>query len=189
MTEKLKMLRDINEPDPRMIRRVLNPDGTSALEAYPLDRHYKYISELKLISAVPESIRTHYDIGRNMLLYSWHVYSFYQGATLHTYSSIEYALRERFNNTDLNPRLGLKRLLEYAVTWGALKISSFENDKLFMHHYRAISMRNTLPHDYCMQLVHNIPKLRNRLAHGSYQLMPFDYGTISLCRSIINQLY
>jgi len=56
------------------------------------DRH-EAIKQLELSSAVPETIRVHYDTARNAYLYAWHVYRFHVVAEHQALASLELALR------------------------------------------------------------------------------------------------
>src|SRR3990167_9584327 len=61
-----------------------------------LEDQYGAVTSLVLHDGVPEDIRIQFETSKNLYLYSWFVYRFYPVAQHHSYTCLELALRERF---------------------------------------------------------------------------------------------
>lgn len=69
-------------------------DATGIRPVTLADR-YEDIQSFELNSAVPHSIRVHFETAKNLYLYSWFVYRFFPVAEQQALASLEFALRER----------------------------------------------------------------------------------------------
>lgn len=100
---------------------------------YSLEDHYNEIQNCCLHNCVPIKIHKHFDTARNLYLYSWIVYRFYPVAERHAYTSLEFALREKFadkirekSKDHKNKKFfSLKFLLKYAIEQGYIKNEDF----------------------------------------------------------------
>ncbi len=164
-----------------------------------LDDHYSRINAFSLNEAVPEKIQIHFEVAKNLLLYSWFVYRFIAAAEMHAYATAEYALRQRIGST-VGKKAGLKKLLEKAVSSGLVEDDGFEHyirlrqravefDAIAQEIRAGVITEPIDPQSYARTLVEVIPQLRNDLAHGGDNLGYGTYLTFSLCRDLINQLF
>lgn len=135
---------------------------TGATRPMDITDLHRLVSPLQLGGFVPPEIREQFDKARNAFLYSWFAYDLATLAEQQTYAVIEMALRERLaaDKSAVPNRSGLARLLKVAITRGWLAPAEFDTG--------GINLLNVLP------------ILRNELAHGSTNLMP--YGTPDILR-------
>lgn len=93
--DHLKSLEDIYNPDPRngIFARHFGAPGSSA---QAIDMHYADVDAIKLAPSVPEVIRVQFETSKNLYLYAWFVYRFYNVAEHHALTCLELGLRERF---------------------------------------------------------------------------------------------
>ncbi|AQT67188.1 hypothetical protein STSP2_00331 [Anaerohalosphaera lusitana] len=175
MDEKLKKYQEIHEPDFRSTVWV-RIDRNSEVEKHETLRNlYDDIALIELSSDVPDKIKSQFNIARNLGLYTWYCYSFHQICELKAFSSLEFALREKF----AVKRPGLKKLLKRAVSEGVL------TDSCFSH----VEIKDKNSTSYCERLIDVIPALRNDLAHGSMTLHHHSIVTLRKCADMINGLF
>lgn len=162
---------------------------TGAIRDRTLYDHYSAIEAIQLSSAVPESIREQFDIGRNLLLHSWFVYNFIPVSQLHAISSVEHAIRIKSGRL-----LMLKPGLELAIKEKCINDSGFRY--YTMEH--DVPGVGTLPvtsadvedvQAYCKILSDAFPYLRNELAHGNPMSYPGGLAELAICADLINQLF
>lgn len=166
-----------------------------------LEDHHAKISSFTLDESVPDNIQVHFEISKNLLLYSWFVYRFVSVAEMHVHTSTEYALRERIGDA-AGKKATLRPLLEYAVKYGLI------DDNGFSHYVRlrqeSLEVEQMLheigggasvksepidPKRYSRVLVETMPQLRNVFHHGSNSLMHGTFLTFRICCDLINQLF
>ncbi len=163
--------------------------------------HHSRISSFILHESVPDSIQIHFEVSKNLLLYSWFVYRFISVAEMHVYASAEYALRERIGDA-AGKRATLKPLLEYAVKhrliddnafshYVRLRQESLEIEEMLHEIGRGAPMKSEQIDQqyYSRILVETIPQLRNPRAHGTNSLMPDTLLTFRICCELINQIF
>lgn len=135
MERNPELLREPQEaciPDPRNESfAVLDEDR---MRPKTLDDHYRNISEITLHELVPGDVRIQFDTTRNLYLYAWFVYRFYPVARIQAYTTLEYALRERFEaeivaagTRERRHGPGLRELLGYASQTGHVRNEYFDN--------------------------------------------------------------
>jgi hypothetical protein len=56
-----------------------------------LEDHYSRVRVFSLSESVPDKIQTHFEVAKNLLLYSWFVHNFISPAEMQAYASVEYA--------------------------------------------------------------------------------------------------
>lgn len=67
----------------------------AGIRKYTLADRYEAVRSFVLNSAVPHSIRLHFETAKNLYLYGWFVYRFHPIAEQQALTSLEFALRER----------------------------------------------------------------------------------------------
>jgi hypothetical protein len=163
--------------------------------------HYAKISRITLHDGVPDNIQIHFEVSKNLLLYSWFVWRFISVSEMHVYASAEYALRERIGSA-AGEKATLRPLLEYAVKhrliddnafshYVQLRRQSIEIDQV-LHEVGGGDSMKSEPIDqqqYSRILVETIPQLRNIYAHGTNSLMPDTFLTFRICCDLINQIF
>jgi hypothetical protein len=158
--ERLKRLEDICRPDERYLDRVDIDHSTGAVTPTAVESIYTLVKEIELDAGVPEEVRGHFEIARNLAVYSWFVYSFNVVAAMQAYASLEMAVRRKTN---------------------ARKRDSFYDllDRVFPGRVLAptVTLRKA------------ITKLRNDLAHGSPTMHGQGVDTLRFCAGLINELY
>lgn len=160
-----------------------------------LEHHYQGVDQITLHDDVPEEIREHFEVAKNLLLYSWYVYRFIPVAEFHASATLEFALRLRSNK----PNWGLKRLIKFAISEGWVKNEDFF---IFRQHQQARNAHRSLirqldpsyelpdeKNDYVEKLVEAIPYLRNQFAHGANMVHPDGHTHLEICADFINQLF
>jgi len=158
--EELKKLEKITSPDNRTTFFVIVNRETGQKREYRIEDLYEELNLIELNEAVPEDVRSQFNVARNVCLYSWFCYSFHNVSCLMAYSTIEMALRIRLGKPE--HKSSLRTLLNEALAKGLLK------DKL---------------------LPEAIADLRNRAAHGSLMNGPWSVQILRLCAETINQLF
>lgn len=199
--DKLRTLSEIALPDRRQRGFAVLNLRTGEKRPKTLEDHYSRIKEYTLNEAVPKEIQTHFEVAKNLLLYSWFVHNFIAVAEMQSFASMEFALRERLKSV-VGERAGLRRFIEEAIKSGIIRDSDFRHyAHLQQQSMEYIEIMEELtgadlsnyksidPQRYCRVLAETMPSLRNDLAHGSRTLSDGVYLTFSLCRDLINQLF
>jgi hypothetical protein len=91
---------------------------------------YEEISECVLHQGVPQDVVLQFETAKNIYLYSWFVYRFFNVAESQSYACLELALRERLKNEIVAGKLGsnrpgLRLLLGYAADRRLIKNEGF----------------------------------------------------------------
>jgi hypothetical protein len=157
--EQFKRLEDIYEPDVRYAGRIDLDLLTGTATPMTVKSIYSAVELIRLNASVPDEVRSHFEVARNLALYSWFVYSFHEVAALRAMASLEMAAREKSGE----PETPFKNLLE----------------KLFPGREFApgISLGKAVTH------------FRNEFAHGSNMLMGQGLMFLRRCSELINELY
>lgn len=108
--EKLKPLDEVCQPDVKYRNRVDLDHSTGIITDTTVESIYRRIEPIQLNENVPEDVRSHFEIARNLALYSWFVYSFVVAA-MQAYSSLEMALKRKTGKE----RISLKKTLAQAL--------------------------------------------------------------------------
>lgn len=168
--ELLREPQEVCIPDPRNEScTVLAADG---VRPKTLDDHYRNVCEITLHEHVPDDVRIQFDTTRNLYLYAWFVYRFYPVARMHAYTTLEYALRERFEGevVDAGTRErrhgpGLRELLNYASQTGHVRNEHFEN---WRHRVSVRARHRTM--------IEQVEEMRR----SGLESMEFDEGAIEI---------
>lgn len=162
--ERLKRLEDICRPDERWLNRVDIDHSTGAVTPTTVESIYTLVEEIELGANVPDEVRSHFEIARNLAVYSWFVYSFSVVAAMQALASLEMAVRIKTN--------AKKRASFYALL-----------DRVFPGRELASNFAPPVP------LSKVVTKLRNDLAHGSSTMHGQGVNTLGFCAELINELY
>ena len=71
--EQLKALEEVCQPDVRYRNRVDLDLTTGAVSETTIQTLYSLIEPIRLNKKVPQEVRNHFEIARNLALYSWFV--------------------------------------------------------------------------------------------------------------------
>ena len=195
----LKPLDQISEPDRR--HRGFGFLNLQTGETRPVDLadFHEAISEVILTGAPPEKVINHFNIARNLYLYSWCVYDFTTPAQAQAYASVEFALRERHiaEGIPLPAKpWGLKCYLKSAINKGWLTDGGYDhlfpqNEEYLVDEFDHPPARNPAGTDFCEILLDTMPNLRNSLAHGTSLLVTpgMALRPLEICAATINQLF
>lgn len=199
--DRLRTPPETGLPDVRQRPIVVVNMRTGETRPKTLEDHYAKVQIFSLSESVPDKIQTHFEVAKNLLLYSWFVHNFIAPAEMYAYASVEYALRERLGAA-AGKRAGLRRLFDIAIKGGLIQDTGFrhymglrqraiEFDEV-MQELTGVELTETEPPDpqsYCRVLAETFPPMRNEYAHGSSTLSYGVYLTFSLCCDLINQLF
>lgn len=157
--ERLRRLEDICRPDERYLNRVDIDHATGAVTPTTVESIYVLVEDIKLGAGVPDEVRSHFEIARNLTLYSWFVYSFNVVAGMQAFASLEMAVKEKTGPR----RMSFKTRLD--TTFKGRQLAAGVN------------------------LSTVVTKLRNDLAHGSSTMHGQGLSTLRFCADLINELY
>jgi hypothetical protein len=206
--EELKPLDQIFKPDPRQELFVKVDRETGAITPITVEDLHANVEDIRLRDSVPESVRSQFNVARNLFVYSWFVYGFGPASELYAFGALENALKERGRQEGMAPDdrkcrvKGLKAWLHCAIK------HNWVQDKPIKHYQRNLASREESqqsaeamgfpvdktglkpgPQDYCKLLADTFPYLRNSMAHGHGMLWPPGTLTLELCADLINQLF
>lgn len=157
--EQLKRLEDICRPDERYSNRVDLDHTTGTATPMTVESIYSLVEPIRLNATAPEQVRSHFEVARNLAVYSWFVYSFHEVAVMQAMASLEMAARAKTGESETP----FKNLLE----------------KLFPGSEFAPGI----------SLGKAITYFRNELAHGSSMLTGQSVMFLHRCSELINELY
>ena len=172
--EKFKLLSKITEPDSRNQHYVVTNTKTGESRPMTIEDVYQSVKSISLSESVPDSIKSQFNVAKNLAVYSWFSYSFHQIAEMKAYSVVEAALKMKLG-THKN---GFRGLIKKAVNTGLIKDSGFQHIK---------SDEESV--QYSSQLPGLMSGFRNNLAHGSTKLYPGSVTDLRICADFINQLF
>jgi hypothetical protein len=206
--DALKPLAELCEADPRQAAFARLDRGAAEVRPKTIEDHYSDVLLTALPARVPEDVRTHFDIARNLLLYSWFVWRFLWAAQLYAYASLELALRTRAIRDGAigrKSRANLDKLLRIALErrWiDVERLSEYieldRNQKQALERWLRVYPEGDLalnwapqvdPAKYTAMLAKAIPSSRNELAHGTTALWGNPFGTVVRCRDLISHVF
>ena len=161
--ERLKPRNEVLSPDVRNRNRANFDHSTGVISEMTFDSVYDEVEKIRINDTAPESVRSHFEIARNLVLYSWFVYSFNVVAAMQAFASLEMALKAKTGE----PKGGLKRQLE--KVFSGRKLSSGVGPPVDL----SVALSN----------------LRNDLADGSPTIHGQGLMIISACADLINEIY
>ncbi len=157
--EQLKKLEEICQPDERNRNRVDLDQSTGAVTPTTAASIYAVVESIQLKDNVPDTVRSHFNVARNLALYSWFVYSFSEVASMQALASLEMAAREKTGEHET----GFKNLL----------------DKLFKDEQFTPEL----------SLAKGVSTFRNELAHGSTMISGQGLSRVRACATLINEIF
>jgi hypothetical protein len=107
--EQLKALEEVCQPDVRYRNRVDLDLTTGAVSETTIQTLYSLIERIRLNKKVPEEVLNHFEIARNLALYSWFVYPFNVVAAMYAYSTLEMALKQKVGKKRISLEKSLAR--------------------------------------------------------------------------------
>jgi hypothetical protein len=161
--ERLKPRDEVLLPDVRYRNRINLDHSTDKVEEMTIDTIYDELETVRLSYTAPDAVRSHFEIARNLIVYSWFVYSFNVVAAMQAFASLEMALRDITGEEET----AFKNLLD-KVFKGRKLVSAFGPP---------------------IELSKAISKLRNDLAHGGPTLHGQGLALVGMCADLINELY
>jgi len=186
--EELKNFDEIHERDPRYHDFVVPAEEFRKISLADI---YKEVSDMKLHDGVPEKIRSHFEMARNLLIYSWFHYPFHMAAWLYALISVEYALKEKIGKDNMI----FKDMLAKAVKEKWIIADNFSHIQIRIKNMQELGevyygpVETDMFKHYCDSLCKSIPYFRNEMAHGSTMLFPGTSHDVRICSEIINQLF
>lgn len=148
---------EITSPDRRNTYFVNVNSDTGEMWDFDIKDIYNTVSEIRLKDEVPEDVRSQFNIAKNLAVYSWFSYPFHQIAEMKAYSTLESALKIRFNKK----RWGLGKLLDKAIDMKLVKDANFS--------HIANKVRDPHSMEYAEVLPELIPKFREPRGRGKSQ--------------------
>jgi len=132
----LRTPQHLYDPDPRNRHFVSVDPETGETQPLSLSDQYKSVAAYTLSEAVPEDVRILFDTARNLYLYSWVIYRFYNVAEQQAFACLEMALRERLKEEmplpeEYWPRKkrkqppSLRSMLRYVIDRGYIQNEGF----------------------------------------------------------------
>lgn len=203
IADQLRNTMNVRIADPRMRQQSL-------------EERIHYIAQFMLSDQVPEEIRIHFETGRNLFVYAWHVYRFHMVAEQHVLATLEMAVRSRLEaQPQFTAPRGLSALLRAARAAGLIANHRFvaryqwaferarwrydlaemermvreEIDECIIDHTNVTPTDEDLSYDWLEQFIGALPKLRNMHAHGSSALHPAIGRSFEIVVELINQLF
>lgn len=202
--ESLRSLENLTRPDPRR-------KGGS------IEYLHSMLEKLKLNKNVPEGITIQFETAKNLFLYSWFVHRFHHVADLHALTTLELALKTRFDELEIEywSKANLWKYLSKAEKNGLITKEDvpgyYEYAKhkakerhLYKNLQRMIEENLTeLEYDESKVLLeeddfnpnhlsdtfNSLYDLRNDFAHGTTALLTPNFGILNLTKSLINAIY
>jgi hypothetical protein len=161
--ERLKPLEEVCQPDVRYRNRVDLDLTTGTVSETTIQSLYSLIEPITLSDNVPTEVRSHFEIARNLALYSWFVYSFNVVAAMQAYASLEMALKQKAGK----PRIKFKKSLERV----------YNSRQLASGIGPPVALSEAISH------------MRNDLAHGNSTMHGQGVAVLAMCAELINELF
>ncbi len=97
----LKPLAELLQPDIRHRYFVRTNAATGEQRSNTLEDHYTDIERYSLHDKVPDNIATQFDVARNLYVYAWFEYRFFNVAEAQVLTVLELALKERIGDKEI----------------------------------------------------------------------------------------
>src|ERR1041385_225985 len=98
--EQLTSRNELCLPDIRNRSRVNLDHMTGSVTEMTSESIYDEVEKIKVSTSAPVDVRSHFETARNLLVYSWFVYSFNITAIMQALSSLEMAVREKSGESE-----------------------------------------------------------------------------------------
>jgi len=212
---KFKAFVDVMKSDAHLEEWLIDgPSGEPLSRRWTLDLHHANVAKLALSDSVPKDIRVSWDTTKNLFLYAWYVYRFFDVARLHGATTVEFALRlalerETGQKFKESKSPGLRKLLERALKRELIRPAEFSARQralagVAQHNKTQAMIRaaaseptrsafaDTIPEtDECFvqRILESLPVIRNTFAHGTFALLGPASKALELMRNLINRLF
>lgn len=196
----LKELSEITQPEGRSVALHFLPEVGEPIPL-SLALYHQLIASLALDAPVDIVVHPHFDVARNLLLFTWFESSFMHASELQAFGSLELGLRLKLGGwKNLRGGPGLAKLLRDAVGRGLIsderigpypRLTGFGEAWSREHGVQAAKPEADPGLDvrrYVDVLCDAIPAVRNRLAHGHAGWVGTAFATLSACRDLLNCL-
>lgn len=204
----LKPLDEVMLPDPRWSHQAIG--SANNWRKFDVSDLHARLCLSQLGAHVPEDVRRQWDMARNLMLYSWHVFEFSVIAEQHAYGALEFALRTAFPNAKRTIRKRgneivvpetLSPLLRRAREAGLIvpaKLPAWQRvierrkwqEELMQAAGEPLPPTTMMPEKWFDHVIEIIPDFRNSLAHGGFKLyFEASFNTLELCYDLINALF
>jgi hypothetical protein len=196
----LRDLTGIAQPEGRSLTLHYLPDVGQPVPL-TLAVYHQLVASLAIDAPVDTIVHPHFDVARNLLLYTWFESSFMHPSELQAFGSLELALRLKLGGwRNLQRGPGLARLLREAVERGLFsddlmgpypRVTGFGEAWSREHGVGAAEANAHSAQEvrHCVDVICDaIPGVRNRLAHGHPGWVGTAFATLSTCRDLLNCL-
>jgi len=95
--DALRSVANMDKPDSRTLL-FFRDQETGETRSDALELHNNIISQYVLEDCVPEKVKAQFETAKNLYLYSWYVYRFYNVSELQVLATLEFALSERLDD-------------------------------------------------------------------------------------------
>lgn len=131
-----RTLEHLCDPDPRTRSFVRVDNESGVIRSLSLVDQFESVAEYTLSDTVPDKVCVLFDTARNLYLYAWFVYRFYNVAEQQVFACLEMALRERLKDELPLPETywskksrdqppSLRSMLRYVIDRGYIKNEGF----------------------------------------------------------------
>jgi hypothetical protein len=211
---KFKALADVLKSDARLDESIIDGPPGQPFCKWTLEVHHAGVAMLALGDSVPRDVRVSWDTTRNLFLYGWFVYRFFDVARLHGATTVEFALRlaleaktgQKFSEGKAPT---LKKLLEDALKHGLIRPAEFTERQralsgVAQHNKDQAMIRAAAPEPVKDAFPDAVPEteerfirrilkwlryIRNTFAHGTFALLGPDPKALEIMRDLINGLF
>lgn len=200
---EFKKIEEVNVPDTRMERQEIFDSKSGAFRNITFADYYRSVSGITLHVGVPDGVHSHFDVAKNLLLYSWYVYRFLMVAEMQASASLELAIKEKCARENEPQKRGLKNLIGLAESkcwvkndgfsmWQRVKegAEKYREDRKILCEIAGIPyVEVPFSYDYIAVIKDSIPYIRNYYAHGAKGYGPGGHLRLQICAEFINQLF
>jgi hypothetical protein len=120
----LKSFDEILQLDDRNQIFSLEDRLTGERRRITIEDRYQMISSYELHDGVPDNVATQYDVARNLYVYAWFEYRFYNVAEVQALMALEFGLKERVGEQGLKDYIKDRKRQHLAATGKKLGLSS-----------------------------------------------------------------
>ena len=99
--DRLKSLAELCQVDIHNTYTVNVDPRTGEVSRLTVEDHYSRIEQYELHGQVPDKIATQYDVARNLYLYAWFEYRFFNVAEANALNVLELAMKRRIGETEI----------------------------------------------------------------------------------------
>ena len=107
--DKLKNFTEILLPDKRnsFFNRIDVSTGNTCKNT--IEHHYKDIERYSLNNNIPNNVATQFDVARNVYIYAWYEYRFFNISEATVLTALEFALKERIGEAEIKNYIKIRK--------------------------------------------------------------------------------